>query len=303
RRRRRDRRPGPHGARARRSAGRPGPVRRRPRRRRQRPGGRSRRRRADGNHGPQTRRGGILVAVGRGADRRALPIARPVVLTASDLIRVGIVPHTHWDREWHVPFQAGRVRLVALLDAVLDDLETGALDHFWLDGQTAAVDDYLEVRLGAEGRVRGAVAAGRLGIGPWAVPMDEFVVSPETIVRNLEAGMARRAELGAPGPAVGYGPDVFGHVAQLPQLLRRAGIDHAVVWRGVPAAVAESATAVRWEAPDGSAVRAEYLYGSYANGRSLPADGPGLVARARSWEAEVGRRRVAGLLLMNGGDQ
>jgi len=216
---------------------------------------------------------------------------------------VGIVPHTHWDREWHVPFQAGRVRLVALLDAVLDDLETGALDHFWLDGQTAAVDDYLEVRLGAEGRVRGAVAAGRLGIGPWAVPMDEFVVSPETIVRNLEAGMARRAELGAPGPAVGYGPDVFGHVAQLPQLLRRAGIDHAVVWRGVPAAVAESATAFRWEAPDGSAVRAEYLYGSYANGRSLPADGPGLVARARSWEAEVGRRRVAGLLLMNGGDQ
>src|SRR5205807_9241429 len=105
------------------------------------------------------------------------------------------------------------------------------------------------------------------------------------------------------GPAVGYGPDVFGHVAQLPQLLRRAGIDHAVVWRGVPAAVAESATAFRWEAPDGSAVRAEYLYGSYANGRSLPADGPGLVARARSWEAEVGHRRVGGLLLMNGGDQ
>src|SRR5436305_897313 len=115
--------------------------------------------------------------------------------------------------------------------------------------------------------------------------------------------MARRAELGDPGPDVGYGPDVFGHVAQLPQLLRRAGIDHAVVWRGVPSAVTETATAFRWEAPDGSAVRAEYLYGSYANGRSLPADGAALVARARSWEAEVGPRRVAGLLLMNGGDQ
>jgi mannosylglycerate hydrolase len=216
---------------------------------------------------------------------------------------VGIVPHTHWDREWHVPFQAGRVRLVRLVDAVLDELECGSLGHFWLDGQTAAVDDYLEVRPEAEQRVRAVVADGRLGIGPWVVPMDEFVVSPETIVRNLATGLRRRAELGAAGPAVGYGPDIFGHVAQLPQLLRLAGIDQAVVWRGVPQTVCDAATAFRWEAPDGSAVRTEHLFGSYANGRSLPADGPGLVERARSWEEEVGGRRVAGLLLMNGGDQ
>jgi len=213
------------------------------------------------------------------------------------------VPHTHWDRAWQVPFQAGRVRLVRLLDSLLDELESGHLAHFWLDGQTAAVDDYLAVRPAAEERVRALVAAGRLGIGPWCVPMDEFVVSAETIVRNLEAGLRRRADLGGSGPAVGYGPDVFGHVAQLPQLLHRAGISDAVVWRGVPAAVGDVATAFRWEAPDGSAVRAEYLYGSYANGRGLPPDGPGLVERARSWEAEVGGRRVGGLLLMHGGDQ
>src|SRR5205085_138852 len=71
----------------------------------------------------------------------------------------------------------------------------------------------------------------------------------------------------------------------------------------VPQVVVDAATAFRWEAPNGSTVRAEYLYGSYANGRSLPADGVGLVERARSWEEEVGHRRVAGLLLMNGGDQ
>ncbi|HEV7864140.1 MAG TPA: glycoside hydrolase family 38 C-terminal domain-containing protein, partial [Acidimicrobiia bacterium] len=219
------------------------------------------------------------------------------------VIRVGIVPHTHWDREWHVPFQAGRVRLVRFLDGLLDELDAGRLSHFWLDGQTALVDDYLAVRPEAEDRVRAAVMAGRLGIGPWAVPMDEFVVSPETIVRNLQAGRRRAVALGATGPWIGYGPDIFGHVAQLPQLLRLSGIGHAVVWRGVPEAVAGSATAFRWEAPDGSAVRAEYLYGSYANGRGLPADGAGLVQRAGSWEAEVGHRRVGGLLLMNGGDQ
>jgi mannosylglycerate hydrolase len=216
---------------------------------------------------------------------------------------VGIVPHTHWDREWHVPFQAGRVQLVRLIDTVLAELESGALGFFWLDGQTAAVDDYLAVRPEAEGRVRAAIAVGRLGVGPWAVPMDEFVVSAETIVRNLAAGRRRRAELGATGPAVGYGPDIFGHVAQLPQVLRLAGIDQAVVWRGVPKVVGDAATAFRWEAPDGSVVRTEYLYGSYANGRGLPADGAGLVQRTQSWEEEVGARRVAGLLLMNGGDQ
>ena len=122
-------------------------------------------------------------------------------------------------------------------------------------------------------------------------------------MRNLAAGLRRRAELGGSGSPVGYGPDIFGHVAQLPQLLRLAGIDHALVWRGVPQILGDAATAFRWEAPDGSTVRTEYLYGSYANGRSLPADGPGLVARARSWDDELGPRRVAGLLLMNGGDQ
>ena len=36
---------------------------------------------------------------------------------------------------------------------------------------------------------------------------------------------------------VGYLPDMFGHVAQMPQILRLAGIDTAVVWRGVPGAI------------------------------------------------------------------
>ena len=49
---------------------------------------------------------------------------------------------------------------------------------------------------------------------------------------------------------VGYLPDMFGHVAQMPQILRLAGLEHAVVWRGVPAAIDQ--TAFWWEAPDGS---------------------------------------------------
>ncbi len=85
---------------------------------------------------------------------------------------------------------------------------------------------------------------------------------------------------------VGYLPDMFGHVAQMPQILRLAGFEHAVVWRGVPSAVTK--TGFRWEAPDGSAVRAEYLPVGYGNGAVLPDDAKALVRRIEDHEHEIG---------------
>ena len=183
---------------------------------------------------------------------------------------VCLVPHTHWDREWYLPFQSFRMQLVDLVDGVLDLMDADPRFAFTLDGQLATVDDYLEIRPESEDRIRARIAEGRLAIGPWQILMDEFLVSGETIVRNLEQGWSRAQELGA-GMAVGYLPDMFGHAAQMPQILRRAGIGHAAAWRGVPAAIDRSA--FRWVAPDGSWVRAEYLvhgYGGAANVLSIP---------------------------------
>jgi mannosylglycerate hydrolase len=149
---------------------------------------------------------------------------------------------------------------------VLARLESDPKLRFTLDGQLATVDDYLEIRPEAEQRIRKLVGEGRLAIGPWQTLMDEFLVDGETILRNLEAGLARGAELGS-AMRVGYLPDMFGHVAQMPQILRSAGIDTAVVWRGVPAAV--DFHRFRWEAPDGSAVVSEYLPGGYGNAAYL----------------------------------
>jgi mannosylglycerate hydrolase len=179
---------------------------------------------------------------------------------------VHLVPHTHWDREWYQPFQRFRLRLVGLIDRLLDAMEADDRYRFTLDGQLATVDDYLEVRPEAETRIRRLVEEGRLAIGPWQVLMDEFLVSGETIVRNLEYGQRRAEELGG-GMTIGYLPDMFGHVAQMPQILRRAGIDQAVVWRGVPAEI--DSHAFEWEAPDGSSVRAEYMPHGYGNGAYL----------------------------------
>ncbi|MGH2464735.1 MAG: alpha-mannosidase, partial [Candidatus Limnocylindrales bacterium] len=181
-------------------------------------------------------------------------------------IVVHLVPHTHWDREWYLPFQAFRMRLVELVDGLLEEMTADGRVRFTLDGQTATVDDFLEIRPDQADRLAGLVADGRLAVGPWRILMDEFLVSGETLVRNLEMGLARAEELGR-AMLVGYLPDMFGHIAQMPQILRRAGIADAVVWRGVPAAIDRHV--FHWSAPDGSIVRCEYLLGGYGNGRDI----------------------------------
>ncbi len=176
--------------------------------------------------------------------------------------RVTLVPHTHWDREWYAPFGELRSRLVGMMDALLA-LADGGFPHFHLDGQTQMIDDYLVVRPEREADLRRHVRAGRLSAGPWVAQMDAFLVSGESHLRNLELGLARARELGG-ALEVGYLPDQFGHVGQMPQILRSVGIGHAVVWRGVPEAVDRDV--FRWEAPDGSAVLAGYLAFGYFDG-------------------------------------
>ena len=216
--------------------------------------------------------------------------------------RIAIVPHTHWDREWYEPFQTFRMKLVRMVDGLLDQMERdSSYRHFLLDGQLAAVDDYLEIRPENEARLTELAGSGRITVGPWYILMDEFLASGETIIRNLQSGMARATSFGGP-MEVGYLPDMFGHVAQMPQILSEAGFEHAVVWRGVPSAIDRNA--FRWESPDGSEVRAEYLVAGYGNGAALPDDAKALVRRLEAHLDEFGTFLHPGdpLLLMNGSD-
>ncbi|MEW2288399.1 alpha-mannosidase [Streptomyces sp. NPDC047841] len=176
------------------------------------------------------------------------------------------VPHFHWDREWYEPFQVFRHRLVTALDTVLETAEADPEFRFTVDGQMAAVEDYLQMRPENRDRLAALVAEGRLAIGPWLILLDEFLCSGETIVRNLQLGWAAAEGLGGAMP-IGYLPDMFGHIAQMPQILARAGIEHAALWRGVPGAV--EGHAFRWRAPDGSEVRTEFLFDGYDNGLDL----------------------------------
>jgi alpha-mannosidase len=212
-----------------------------------------------------------------------------------------VVPHTHWDREWYATHEQFRHRLVRLVDRLVAILE-GDPDfrHFTLDGQTIVLDDYLEVRPRERERLAKLVRDGRLLIGPWYVLPDEWLVSGEALIRNLRIGLARAADFG-PAMRIGYAPDLFGHVGQLPQIFAGFGFDTAIVWRGVPAAVDQ--TWFDWEAPDGTRLGTVYLRHGYGNAVHLPLEPERLRRRV---ERDVGQlapwSRIETLLLMNGSD-
>ena len=167
-----------------------------------------------------------------------------------------IVSHTHWDREWYLPFNRFRVNLVETVGKVLDRLESDPdFTHFLLDGQTCVLEDYLAAVPGDTQRVRNLVRRGALASGPWYILPDEFLVSGEATVRNLILGRRTGAAWG-PVQKVGYMPDSFGHVAQLPQILRLAGLDSFVFTRGLGDEAPGLGWLFRWQAPDETEVLA-----------------------------------------------
>src|SRR5258708_25312059 len=83
-------------------------------------------------------------------------------LVSSNPYTVFVVPHTHWDREGYATFQQFRVRLVHVMDALLDLLERDpTFTHFNLDAQTIVLHDYLEIRPEKRDQLRQFVRARR----------------------------------------------------------------------------------------------------------------------------------------------
>lgn len=168
--------------------------------------------------------------------------------------------HSHWDREWYRPFEAYRTDLLPVVRAVVRMLECGELPSFYMDGQSLAIDDAVEVDPSLAPRIKTLIEQGKLSAGPWYVLADQMLVCGESLIRNLLAGTRALAPYGG-AAAVGYCPDTFGHSQDLPRILAGFGIGTAVVWRGVPPAVGQPA--FRWISPDGSTVLAYHLRRGY----------------------------------------
>ena len=168
--------------------------------------------------------------------------------------KLHIVSHTHWDREWYDTFQTFRRKLVGLVDELLDVMENNENYRFFhTDGQTIMLEDYLKIRPENEERLRKLIQSGRIIIGPWYVMPDEFLVSGESLVRNIQKGLDICKKYEVPPMNNGYVSDIFGHNSQMPQILCKFDINSATVLRGFGK---YDRSFVKWMSPDGSVVNA-----------------------------------------------
>lgn len=181
-----------------------------------------------------------------------------------------LVPETHWDRAWSSSFQQSRISLVRLFDKLIKILnDNPRYKNFTFDGQSVIIEDYLEIRPEMERELKRLIQDNRVLVGPWYTLPDEFLVSPEALIRNLMIGHMVAEKFGN-AMKVGYVPDSFGHISQLPQILQGFDIDSAVFTRGMGDDGETLGSEFLWYAPDGkTSVLAIHQIGGYCNAASL----------------------------------
>ena len=68
---------------------------------------------------------------------------------------VHIISHSHWDREWYQSFEKHRMKLIELVDNILEKAENDPeFGGFFLDGQTIALDGSAPGKTRAGGKMR-----------------------------------------------------------------------------------------------------------------------------------------------------
>ncbi|MEI5994399.1 alpha-mannosidase [Candidatus Enterococcus mansonii] len=228
--------------------------------------------------------------------------------------KVYIISHSHWDREWYMPYEQHHMRLVELMDDILELAEKDpAFDSFHLDGQTIILDDYLQIRPERKADVQKAISEGKLKIGPFYILQDDFLISPESNVRNMLIGKKESEKWGAP-VQLGYFPDTFGNMGQTPQMMKQANLEVAAFGRGVKPVgfnnevlEDESYTSqyseMWWQGPDGSEILGLLFANWYSNGNEIPTTKEAAIDFWTQKLADVERfASTDHLLMMNGVD-
>ena len=167
-------------------------------------------------------------------------------------MKIFLYSGTHWDREWYEYFRGFQYNLVGMTNDLLDGLEqTDDYGVFHFDGQTVVLEDYLEIEPQNKERLGKLIKAGKIIVGPWYDMPDEFLVSGESLIKNLQKGKQVARELfGVEVSKCGYVCDIFGHASQTPQIFAGMNIHHAVLGRGTNRH--DLPSHFRWKSLDGT---------------------------------------------------
>jgi alpha-mannosidase len=212
-----------------------------------------------------------------------------------------IVPHTHWEgavfktREEYL-----EIGLPHILEAL--NLMKRYPDYRFVLDQMCYVKPFLDRYPTEVAAFREMLAKGQLEIAGGTVTMhDNNVPSAESIARQYLIGKwFFRDRLGYE-VKTGWGLDTFGHNAQMPQILKLAGMESYWFQRGVPNA--QTPAEFLWQGIDGTRMPAFWLPIGYSGLYDTPHDLAGFekLVRAR-FEALSPFSRGYGRVLLSGAD-
>ncbi len=174
------------------------------------------------------------------------------------------------NREWYLPFQKFRYKLVKLVDELLDILNTQEY-YFSFDGQTIVLEDYLEIRPERKQELFNHIRGNKIRVGPWYLLPDIWLVGQESLIRNLEYSYDLAKEFDIPLMEIGYLPDMFGHSRAIPQLIGDlTDFKVLIVWRGVPPEITTVPFQWKGDIASKTSMLTIYLPFGYGNAAHLP---------------------------------
>lgn len=143
-----------------------------------------------------------------------------------------VVHHTHWDNEWYFSEQDSLIQFIYHMDELIAAFDNNEINKFFLDGQTAILEDYLRAMPNSIEKVKSLIKDKKLLVGPFHTQPDCFISSAESIINNLRLGIETGEKYGGVSK-VAYLPDSFGHSQDFPKIFSGMGIDSFVFRRGI----------------------------------------------------------------------
>jgi alpha-mannosidase len=195
-----------------------------------------------------------------------LPSARTAQAAPADTVY--IVPHTHWEgavfktREEYLEIGLPHIVKALYLLKKYPDY------RFVLD-QMCYVRPFIERYPAEVPAFREFLSQGRLQIAGGTDTMhDNNIPSGESIVRQYLLGKSYFRDVLAYDVTTGWGLDTFGHNAQMPQILKLAGMKSYWFQRGVPGI--DTPSEFRWRGIDGTEIPAFWLPIGYGALHGIP---------------------------------
>ncbi len=182
--------------------------------------------------------------------------------------KLQMIGNAHLDPVWLWNWQEGFQEVKATFRSALDRMTED--ENFVFSCSSSAFYEWVEKnnpQMFQE--IQERVAEGRWEIvGGWYIQPDCNIPSGESFVRQaLYAQRYFQNKFGKMA-TTGYNVDSFGHHANLPQILKKSGMDHYVFMRPMPLEKSLPSRIFHWNSPDGSSVlsyRIPFEYCTWGN--------------------------------------